>query len=99
MGLAMAAIYKLDILRQTRGRPAYETRAPVTISGTTCPAGGEAAVGDTVGGDTVAGSTGAGSTVVDRGSAMVLLFTGVRYERLPGAPPPQPQRDILEIVD
>jgi len=82
MGLAMAAIYKLDILRQTRGRPAYETRAPVTG---TCPGGGEETVGD--------------DTVVDRRSATVLLFTGVHYERLPGAPPPQPQRDILEIVD
>ena len=88
MGLAMAAIYKLDILRQTRGRPAYETRAAVSVTGTTCPGGGEVAAGDT-----------AGDTVGGRGSATVLLFTGVRYERLPGAPPPSPQRDILEIVD
>lgn len=72
----MAAIYKLDTLRQARVRSVQTTgtaRDDIAMKqATTEPASG---------------------------TAKLLLFTGVRYERLSSTPRPKRQRDILELAD
>lgn len=72
----MAAIYKLDTLRQARVRSVHPTG--------TAP-------------DDVAMKQ--ASIEPASGTAKLLLFTGVRYERLSSRPKPKRQRDILELAD
>ncbi len=80
MGIAMAAIYKLENVRQERAKPAK------------CVSPAEAAQAQD--------SLPPHPPTVSEQSATVLLFTGVRYERLPGAPLPRRRsRDVLELTD
>lgn len=68
----MAAIFKFDTMRQTRGQAR-------TVVG-----GAEATSAD-------------GTKTDERGK--LLLFTGVRYERLPEANVATRKRDMLDLAD